>query len=633
MQPGPPGPDGAPSYWVRTPSSSSVPHGIAASHPPGGAASVSGGAGSGTGSGGAKVSGGGGGSALQPVTIPNPAHCTQTKVQRQGQGKRTSRRVSTSTASTPLTAYGAYATSAPSPTTPLTALTTSSTTSFASNQLQIQPHGISHSFRISPGLSSAHSSNGSFGAYPTPNPDGGQQQLSHHSGARSSSTGGLMFYRPSDVQSGRAVSDPLNIRVPPYTSSTPWVGGGFSAAQLSIPASHHAQLGPSYYGSMSGTPIHSAQQSHVPSPVPQHQADSPEPDLVDINTVPHYSFQTPMGPPSVPSFPSVEVPTFTALNPTGPQYVMMPPQDNRLQSAPPMLQRFHSSPAVPTMQGYNSNGWMTYQQPQCAMTAAPPPIQPMVSSRSLGDVQWDQMVDGRSPTPTLISHDQSGGQKSAPGSAVFTPQAGSYWGQPMSYSQPPPRPYSSHASNSSTASTLVQSVTSAPAMYGQFGPLTCAPLSHASSQATSTSSYNTPHTSVSWQPQSRQTLGSPVNLVRTGQPLPYSYQYQPYQPTASIFTDEHTITLTTPPQPIRPTASRTVSAVGLGIANVNLGEKEDRRLVLAEEEGEEELDELDDEIDDGSDEEFVLGGRKKKAGKKGKKGSARKPAARKRVAA
>lgn len=676
LQPGPPGPDGAPAYYLRTPSTSDTPHGVAASHPPGSAASIGGGgllAGGDVGQRGTESGGGSGnfrvvpgglgiGGGLQPVFIPNPAAFTSVGKQQSKGSQRQSRaqgrkaHSSDSSLTTPLTTYDGFDTTSASvqtPTTPLTAVTTSSTSTTSQHvledntgtqpQYRLEPDSTGHSFRISPGLSSAASSTGTFATFPGAH----GSHTTVHQILRSSSTGGMMFYRP-ETGNGRAVSDPINMRGAPYTS-VPWVGGGFSASQLSIPASHQAQLTSSYYPQLSTTPIGSAYQSLTCSPTHSgSRDDSPEPELVDINSVPQFSFQAPGGQPMSVPLSAVHAPSFNTLNPPQ-QLVVMPQQDSsRLHSAPPSMQRFHSSPAIPTLSamptsvgfcgagGHSTgiSGFPVYQQyqPFAALQSYP-----MATSRSLGSGDWDTGIPTLAPSPTVSTPGQANQQPvevvteeiSRPPTAV-TPQSGSHWGQPIAYPQPPRSAFASTPSTMSTTSTLVNSVTSAPSMYSRFGPLTTAPLPYPTQQHASHQQFQTSFTPAYWQPH-RPALGSPVDLVKPGQGYQTHYlqeqQQQYYQPPQTASSDEQNITLTTPPHS-RPKAERTVSSVGLGIANVHLGEDEQSRIVklrMPHEEGEDEmdddLDEYDVEEDDGSDEEFVLGGnKKKKATKKGKKG-------------
>jgi hypothetical protein len=419
-------------------------------------------------------------------------------------------------------------------------------------------------------------------------------------------------------QALRSVSYAHDGRTAPYTSaSSSWVGGGFSASQLSIPPNHHMHLQPSYFPPPPNFSQASLANDNFPSQSPASGGSREgSPDLVDINSVPSFSFQPAHGPPMRVPFTAVDPqpPRFHPLTHAPPQLTIPGPQPPGLRSAPPSLQRFHSVPNLPTLSGWDV---APYAGPGGYGDA-----HSIGGGRSGEDEELEELEElgeqifSRDASSAVEDGDEDDDTTALDKSVNLAgPPKLNQWGPPIDYPSNPKAKrdsFPSGASSSSTASTLVaHPLTALPTMDGSHAQEFVQPYV---SPLHPTSFYPTPITpATGWLPPFKEgLLSSPSDLLA-----------RPYNAVDSPMTDMHDpvqhITLTTPPKLGR--KDRSVTAVGLGIANVKfddhddgLGEDmspaQDRSGAL---DGEDEMDsELDvGEMEDEADEEF-LPGRKKR---------------------
>ena len=426
---------------------------------------------------------------------------------------------------------------------------------------------------------------------------------------------GMMWYR-AEQAAPRSTSSPMPLR-PPYMSAQYGNVAGFSADQLSIPVNNQQQMLSSYY---------------QPSPMaPTNEAETREgsPDLVDINAVPSINVE-PMPTPLHGSFSAV-APQFSTI----PQIQVPSPMPERLHSAPPFLTRFHSSPLVPTVSSWGNIE--PYSGPGGYGDA-----HSLGGGRSGEDEDWEELEE------QMLSRDVSAGpedearvQEATP--PVATQQGGEslpkpQWDAPVTFPvnpREPTRVFSSAASVASTSSTLVNSAdpTAAPA---GLSPLTIYPQ-----QSVSPMIYTPMQDQGHFYPTPVTPWETTPNFKGYQQPLYQHYALQSpavilppreayaHQPTSSSTlpmqqADVHNITLSTPPSTLqrKDTGATTVSAVGLGIANVHFGDQTpcldvDNQYTPPSEKGDlpsegdddESVEEFDAGEESDSDDEFLPGGR------------------------
>ncbi|ORY29671.1 hypothetical protein BCR39DRAFT_559004 [Naematelia encephala] len=589
---GPPGANGQPQYYVPSPSSTNHPHAIAAPYPSEGAAYVF-----------------NGGHHIKEEHSHSYSHLRPQFFQG-SQGSFSP------TAHTPLSATESYHSSLQSPATPNPASMYSESHALAS---QIT------SFQGSHGMGVGHSQYSGSGNHILGTP------FSHHPITRVASDGCMMFFK-SEPSEQRSVSDPADLP-PKFHAYSPisYNGGvgGFQPGQLALPPQPMAHLQPSYLSH------HFPLREHRPSiasnaPTSYDDRGSSPEALVDINSVPSINLQPPNGSSAFMPHSAIESSQFNPLT-HGPPQIMIPssPQPDRLHSAPPMMQRFNSMPTMPTV-----TEWPLVEPYHHSSTSGD--AFSASGKRNSEDEEWEQLQE-QMLSREASDDDEDGEEAEAPelmetirkNKTPHVPVAKSgNQATPPSLemgqrSLTPRNPFSSSASSSSTCSTLVAtSMDSLPMTH--FPPVSIhahQPLPMAFTPYYPQGSCPTPITPAhgGWMMAdadptkllSHSVYSSPALLTRA--------YVMPEHMVHSSQT-EHSITLATPPQ-MRRHSSSDVATVGLGLANVKFDERE-APVAEHEYEGEEEL-ESDFEMDpqDDSDEEFVLGAKKRATkAKKGKKG-------------
>ncbi|OCF35738.1 hypothetical protein I316_02228 [Kwoniella heveanensis BCC8398] len=440
-----------------------------------------------------------------------------------------------------------------------------------------------------------------------PSPLSAYPQSAGYPLTRFPSDGGGVIYTDKQQAvnlSQRSVSNPLDApRFQPYTAG-PFghVGGGFHHSQLAIPPGQQ-HLMPSYHH-----PMHYAIQQPVPGgeekPQVPHSPDGSSSDedadepLVSLHDNPTFAIHPPNGPLMHMPFSAVESANFGHLPPAQPQVLIASQQQNgRLHSAPPTMQRFNSLPTVPTM-----GNWGPIEQYQTHSAT---------SANSADDEEWEDLAGELISREASVADDTQMTTASVLKEAPTEGEDVSHWGQPISYPIPPrdnqKNPFSSAASSSSTASTLVAS-----SIHGSVGhslpPIsvyTAHPNQPMALTPINPNGYYTPITpAASWMHDQMKPHGL---LEQHGHFQPNEEHDQENDPSQDI-------TLTTPPKWGDKKDGRTVSAVGLGIANVHFDDREND-LAADDREWRDDDDAMasdDESAGDGSDDEFVLGRKQKK---------------------
>lgn len=167
------------------------------------------------------------------------------------------------------------------------------------------------------------------------------------------------------------------------------VGGGFSSSQVSIPSGH---LNPSYLH----IPIGQSNERSASMSTASVQA-TPEdgsPDLVDITSLPSFAFYAPVGEVMQGPFSAIEQSTLEPLVPHDhhvPSSGQSHYQLQRLHSAPPYLQRFHSFPNIgnpPPVPFHSASASVAASNSSLEM---PTPARHLQSSTSLLDAEWEEI--------------------------------------------------------------------------------------------------------------------------------------------------------------------------------------------------------------------------------------------------
>ncbi|WVQ79697.1 hypothetical protein IAT38_001797 [Cryptococcus sp. DSM 104549] len=464
------------------------------------------------------------------------------------------------------------------------------------------------------------------------------------------------------------------------------VGGGFHASQLAMPAQHaqqHGQhLGAPYQPqhmqrSVSASVMGSGagRSGRMPhSPAGSASDDDPDEPLVALTDAPPPTFaiHPPQGPAMSMSMPLSAVEGSSHFHQIphahtghGGSQVLYSNQHNqaqqqgRLHSAPPTMARFNSMPAVPTMSSWGQI--QPFQEGQGHAHSAGSAQSAGAPSAKSADEEWEELEK------EMISREASVGEDVEMG-AQGKKDAGEGEGVTGNV-------FSSSASSASTSSTLVGSVPpsntlppiSVFAAQGHpQGPHSAHPM--ALTPLNPNGFYPTPMTPAhEW---AHEGITPTAMLGRGGylpsypgqepnahshyqqqqmhahtqhqqqmhahtqhqQQMHQHHQHQQHQQQMQREKEndsEHDITLTTPPKGwTERKESHSVTAVGLGIANVHFGNGgEITKGFDSAEEEEDELDEDEEELEseeggqeDDSDDEFVLG----RKPRKGKKGAAKK---------
>ncbi|WVQ95196.1 hypothetical protein IAU59_002290 [Kwoniella sp. CBS 9459] len=575
-------------YYLATPSSASAPHGFATLHPSEGTAYTFHGGFSGS------VFGGAPGS-HPAFLIPSGGAF--------GKSFQQSPQAPGSVALTPITT-SAVNFESQTPSTPSTGVLGEEGKPHIQ---QVQQGGPSSAH---PGLSpSPGAQPGGSGYAQYPSPLSAYPHSAGHSLARFPSNGNAVIYtdnKQAIAMSQRSISNPIDApRFQPY-SAGPFghVGGGFHHSQLAIPPGQQ-HLMPSYQH-----PMHYAVQQSGPGeevkPQIPHSPDGTSSDeefdepLVSLHDNPTFAFHPPNGPMMNVPFSAVESANFGHLPPGQTQVLIAGQQQNgRLHSAPPTMQRFNSLPAVPTM-----GNWGPIEQYQAHSAG----------SAKSADEEWEVLENEMLSREASVAEDTRAAPTMELKKSPVESGEASHWGQPIEYPIPPrdnqKNPFSSAASSSSTASTLVASSIHGSAahplppisVYTQTAqPMALTPLNP--------NGYFTPITPAnSWIHQQMKSQGM---VEQHGHFQPNEEHDQENDPSSQD------ITLTTPPKWGERKDGRTVSAVGLGIANVHFDDRENDI-----DEDEDALASDDESVGDGSDDEFVLGRKQKKKARRSA-GSAR----------
>nr|ODN86194.1 hypothetical protein L203_04312 [Cryptococcus depauperatus CBS 7841] len=436
---------------------------------------------------------------------------------------------------------------------------------------------------------SIHTHNLAPGQYPSP------LSAYPHAGyplTRFPGEGGVMW--------NRSLSVPGEPRFHSAHEASQWsggnVGGGFHASQLSVPH----------------TPTHLTYPYHMPppqksatQPVPSarsHQSslsdDEGDEPLVSVSEAPPtFTLQPPQGM----SVPMTSIGHNMNLPTSGSQMVMSHSYNNgRLHSAPPSIHRFNSMPSVPTIHSWD-NVENTYQSHS-------------VGSAKSADEEWEELEKEMISREASVGVDKETTPSTEERKTPKDNESINHWGQPIEFPAHPDGEHRKHAFSDGTTAmpTLVNSMHSAPngtlppvhVFSGQQRPMSLTPINPSHM-------YATPMTPAqAWNDHFR----APAMLGR-GWPS----QHSPLGKENSGDDSADSITLTTPKDWANRKESQSVTAVGLGIANVHFGEPpgivKDSDEVLNEymtEESEEDIQEEDDD----SDEEFVLGRKPRRSAKK-----------------
>lgn len=659
------GPDGEPRYYVLTPTSISPPHGFAASGPPQGAAFSS-------------LNGG----HLDAKVVKSELGQRGFRV---GRGRRSTARGASGIgrgrpkalstpivklsdtspfARTPVSASSSFSETSllGQPVSPVTPLVEAKDVQFA-NQGGISRTDTSD-LLTTPG--SAGSQPSSFGGpssgninvgYPVHSAYPGYQPVDRNFSAYAlpPPPPGMSWYR-RDHGVGRSVSAPMGSGMP-YVSAPFDNVAGFSANQLSIPASHQAQMITPIFNQMPIMQTYSAPGADAMDPMDAEDDFTREgsPELVDVHAVPSISLThgQPLATSTPVPYSAMPQNHFESLQQGPTQQLIMPPsQPGRLHSAPPYLTRFNSTPNFHTASTWDNIE--PFQGPGGYGDA-----HSLGGGRSGEDEDWEelenQMISRDASVgiedPTLSPEDSDKMLLAQP--IQLAADQNNNWSQPMTFPEVPRenslRVFSSASSSISTTSTLVNppmlDMLSMDVSHGfqpSFFPSqpmpTIVPFSNYQMQHTYPIPV-TPWTAMAQldtkgyhpAPQHQSfMLQSPVNIVPTrsvSQPwISSTPSVIPAQP------DVHNITLSTPPQRIP--RNDTMQTLGLGLANVNFDDRSQAIITPIEKETEKVEtvfpspdqesgeDEYDGEEDDDSDEDFVPTGRgrprKTVAGKKRK---------------
>ncbi|WRT68657.1 uncharacterized protein IL334_005636 [Kwoniella shivajii] len=451
----------------------------------------------------------------------------------------------------------------------------------------------------------------------------GYPQSTNHPLSRFSSEGGGMIFSDKSTSSvngsQRSISNPVDVPRFQHYMAGPYghVGGGFYPGQLSLPPNYHNHLTPSYYH-----PINMSIQSRSSSDVKPHLPQSPdgstdnddddgdEPLVALHEAPPTFALHPPNGgsftnmpfSASMP-FSAVENTHFGQLPGAHSQILENTHQNiGRLHSAPPTMQRFNSLPMVPTISTWGQAS--AFNAPHAGRSKS-------------ADEEWEDIADEMLSREASVTDDTQAVSVTVEQQTPVGGQEGHHWGPPIVYPVLPrdnlKNPFSSAASSSSTSSTLVGSSAQPVLAPNQLPPISVFTNNHhpmALTPINPNGFYPTPITPANgWMYdslKSRAVLYSPA-------PVGQHHDDQDQENDTS-----QDITLTTPPkwaeQPRKD--GRTVSAVGLGIANVHFEDRQSDIITDKEDqefrEGEEEISDKDT-IGNGSDDEFVLGRKPNKA--------------------
>ncbi|WVR09382.1 hypothetical protein IAU60_006449 [Kwoniella sp. DSM 27419] len=450
-------------------------------------------------------------------------------------------------------------------------------------------------------------------------PLAGYPHSPNHPLSRFPSEGGGVMYsevRPM-VSTQRSSSNPLD--APRFQSYTvgPYghVGGGFHPSQLAMPQSQ-VNLVPSYHHSMASAMNAVIERKPDLSPSPETDTeDEDDGPLISVQENPTFTLHPPNGPVMTVPFSAVEPSHHGHLSSGQPQFVVNNLSVNRLQSAPPTMQRFNSLPVVPSM----NHSWPSALQ--FPVLAAGNDQSSEQDWQEIADKMISREGSASMTEDTLVSGLHVEKIETSPGS-----DAGDHWGAPIDFPIPPRNgqrnPFSSNASSSFTGSTLIASVDSLTPLsiqpqYAQSMVLTPvqpngffpSPISPAGSQGW-----------LHGQLKPQFIIDSAAQLVH------HSTHDQENRPAQDV-------TLTTPPRWDGRKDSRSVSSVGLGLANVHFSsckqdippEQEYLDVEQGWQEGDEELKsgdeddeacEEDDEEMEGSDDEYVPEAMKRTGGRR-----------------
>ncbi|WWC71317.1 uncharacterized protein I206_105271 [Kwoniella pini CBS 10737] len=481
------------------------------------------------------------------------------------------------------------------------------TGTYESEVKQQQGHGGPHSAH--PGLSPSPGFNQQGFTYTQyHSPISGYPQSTDYPFSRFASEGGSVIFgdtKPNVNIAPRSISNPVDgPKYQPYNmASGPFghVGGGFHPSQLAIPPNYQSHLMPSYHSANMG--LHPKMTHEIKSELPQSSDESSsveddEPLVALHEAPPSFALHPPNGPAMSMPFSAVNSNNFGQF-PGNHSQNYMPQQSSggRLHSAPPTMQRFNSLPSEPT-----ANTWGTSTVPY--------------QSHSTGDAksddqEWEDIADEMLSREASVTDNTQVTSIEIEQKPLASIQEGNQWGEAISYPVPPldnrKNPFSSSASSSSTSSTLVGSMHTAPAV-NHLPPIYTHGNHHmALTPINPNGFYPTPITPANWAHDAIK----PHAIFQS----PAIHSQHSERDKENETTQE--ITLTTPPKWMEQQRKdgRTVSAVGLGIANVHFEDRESDITTSKEDkewnEGEDERLSDDDTIEDKSDEEFVLGRRPK----------------------
>lgn len=418
---------------------------------------------------------------------------------------------------------------------------------------------------------------------------------------------GPNYTKSSSGQAGqlRAASNPEASRQT-STSYADGLGGGFSVSQVSMPAGWLQ-------------PIDTRNDRSVSAPMSREPSRDGSPELVDVTSVPSFSFQPPAGPAVHMPFSAVD--GFTnPLTHAPPQLYAntnVPPaaQAGRLHSAPPHLQRFNSLPSVPTISTWDispasatsstfgptpdlshvEDSWL-HLEPHAVQ---PPPPQQQQQQRQHPQTQQLPQHSHQVDLPLLSPAVPSPAIATPGTSALLTtePLRTPMWSSPIAFPNPP-HPHIIQRNPFAPSPQYPSPTVCPPPVYtgsGNIGP-GAYHLAHSHAHVGPPQfNHYTPQlqryipAQIGYGPspitpnpmwQTYRTHSQPVSTLGSPVVLSAASHHFPHNRVISSSTDdsEHHVLLTTPPRQVSNTSahSASVNTVGLGISNVHFDE--DRAL-------------------------------------------------------
>ncbi|OXC67545.1 hypothetical protein AYX13_03836 [Cryptococcus neoformans] len=454
------------------------------------------------------------------------------------------------------------------------------------------PTSPAHHDRNKHGISPASSiATNTFGSGQYASPLSAYPHASSYPLTRITSDSGIMWHKP------------LSAPGEPRYEASQWSGGnvgaGFHTSQLSVPQTP-THLSPSY-------PYHlPMQQRSATNPLPKtrqlyspscngsdDERDEPLVSLSDAH--PTFAIHPPQGIVSVP-ISSVEGSNISHISSHDGQILFAPFQNGQLHSAPPAIQRFNSMPAVPTMSSWGQNPQYQTQS---------------VGSAKSADEEWEELQKEILSREASVGADKELSPATEEGKTPKDGEPINHWGETIAY---PVHPDLQHAKDPfhSTSSTFIHHMHSSDPL-PPIQVFSNQPHHMVLTPINPNGMYPTPITAgEEW----AQRHIKPTAMLGRGYP---QQQIDVQNKENANEIAEHTTLATPPKYQEHRKDSRSVTAVGLGIANVHFDEPQAIEAGDASEVKMEDLESEESDVapEDDSDDEFVLGRKPRKGAKKG----------------